>query len=165
MENSRERYGRMDHGKSYESLKKFVRDSKYIHYVGMVKPPHPGVMLCSVKLEYTYFIPGTPSNDEFLLKAFKWEEIIWIMISIPKEKSHLMEKVATECGLRIVNRIPTLIGGGAADSFPANNDNVFTLENTPGRPTYSNDPTKLKQILGEEKAKIEAIENEWRSRN
>lgn len=165
MEDSRERYGGMAHEESYESLKKFVSDPKYIHYVGIINPPRPGVRLCALKLEHTYFIPGTPSNDEFLLRVLEWCGVVWIIISIPKNKSSFMEKVAAECGLRIANGIPTLIGGGATDSFPVNNDNVFTLENASGHPIYSNDFAKLEQILGEEEAEMEAIEKKWRSRN
>lgn len=165
MEDNREKYGGMAHEESYESLKKFVRDQKHIHYVGMIKPPRPGVRLCAIKLEYTHFIPGTPSNDDFLLRVLEWCGMVWIMISIPKDKSNFMEKVAAECGLRIAKGIPTLIGGGANDSFPVNNDNMFTLENISGHPIYSNDLAKLGQILGEEEAEMEAIEKKWRSRN
>jgi hypothetical protein len=57
-----------------------------------------------MRLEYTYFIPGTPRNEEYFLRLFKWNEIIWFMVSIPKSEAHLMEKVAAECGLPMVFR-------------------------------------------------------------
>lgn len=165
MEDSRERYGGMAHEESYESIREFIRDPKYIHYVGMIAPPRPGVRLCAIKLEHTYFIPGTPSNEEFLLRIFEWCGMIWIMISIPREKSNLMEKVAAECGLRIADGVPTLIGSGAYNPFPFNDSSVFTLENIPGHPIYSNNPEVAERILMEEEMEMVAIEEKWRSRN
>lgn len=144
--------------------REFFENPNFVHFVGMLEPPRPGVNLCIVKLEHTYFPPGTKSNDEFFMRLRKWGGIIWTIASIPKEKMDLMKKVATETGLRIADGIPHLVVCGKLGSFPIDNERVFTLENISNHPVYKNNPQEIRQMLEEEHREIIEIFKETERR-
>lgn len=54
---------------------RFFADSGFIHYVGMLNPPRPGVSDCFETLEHTYFKPGTPRNHLFILRILDWMDM------------------------------------------------------------------------------------------
>lgn len=148
-----------------KDIDKFFDDQKYIHYIGMISPPRPGVALCLTELEHTHYPPGSPKNDNFLLRILKWSEMVWVVVSIPISDKHLMEEVASKCGLRIANGVPTILSSSGDEQFPVNNERVFTLENKSGHPAYHNDPQVDKTIKEAELSEIEKIDNNWKSRN
>ncbi len=135
----------------------FFNNPNFIHYIGALNPPRPGVRLCFTRLEYDYFPPGTKSNDELFLRLINWEDMVWGIISIPKEKKELMERVASEIGLRIADGTPYLFTNGKVKVFPLNNERAFTLENTSGHPVYRNNPNELAKIFKAENREIERI--------
>ena len=137
-------------------LKGILEKPDYVHFVGMVMPPRPGVRLCFTKLEYTYFIPGTPRNQKFHFSALKWKEIIWAIASIPVKDAHLMEKVASETGLRITRN--HLITADGEEFFSLGTGRIFHLENIKEHPVYRSTPSEIQHFLEEETEEIEKIE-------
>jgi hypothetical protein len=107
-------------------------------------------------LEYTYFPPLTPENDEYDYLTFKWSGILWSICSIPIEKREFAENSAEEAKMKLANGVPFMIGPEACRGigatrpdhfeglgiteelskemstnwFPLNGETVFTLENT-----------------------------------
>lgn len=123
---------------SDEELQKFVANPDFIHYVGMLNPPRPGLTDCMQTLEFKYFRPGTPRNELFNVRILEWEEIQWVIVSIPIKEKHLMERAAQVNRLRVADGVPTVFSGRGANQFPISNERVFTLENIPGHPIYTN---------------------------
>lgn len=150
---------------SDEELQKFADDPKFIHFAGIINPPKPGVQACITELEYTYYIPGTPKNDDFFLRIINWSGMHWVLVSIPISERHLMEKVASENGLRIVDGVPSMFSGSNMEQFPINNERVFTLENKKGHPIYYNNSDINETLKDAENGRIEQIEKNWQSRN
>mgnify|MGYP001308699587 CR=1 FL=1 len=97
----------------------------------------PGATLFMIKLEYTYFIPGTDANNDFLVWQMSFDGLPFFLLSIPANKKDLAYKVAGETGMKISDGIPILIGGGTEQVFPVRGDNTFTLTNHPDSPAYA----------------------------
>ena len=121
---------------SDEDLQRFFAIPSFIHYVGMLNPPRPGVADCFQTLEFNYFKPGTPRNHVFVLRVIEWQEVVWGVVSIPIQEKHLMEKTAQVNRLRVANGVPTMLTSDGIHQFPVSNERVFTLENIPGHPVY-----------------------------
>ena len=140
---------------SDEQFQQFMKNEHLVHFVGMLMPPRPGVMECIDSIEQKHFKPGTLRNELFLMRIIDWSDIVWIMISIPIKDKNLAEAVSKECGLRIADGVPTVIDGKSIQTFPGNNERVFTFENEHGHPVYRNDPAVTKSILDAERATFE----------
>lgn len=141
----------------------FFEDPKYIHFVGMVSPPRPGVQMCFIELEHTYYKPGTKKNDDFMIMMIKWQNMMWAIVSIPAEERYLMEEVANRCGLKIINSVPAILSKNGIEYFPISNERVFYFENKRGHPIYHNDP-EINRILEEAEAReIEKIMDKFES--
>jgi hypothetical protein len=123
---------------SDEDLKRFIDDPYFIHYVGMLNPPRPGVADCIQMLEHMYFKPGTPQNDLLHVRIIEWMDITWVMVSIPIAEKHRMESMAQVNQLKIVSGVPVMLADGGVHKFPAANERVCTFENTPEHPIYGN---------------------------
>ena len=117
---------------------RFFADPRFIHYVGMLNPPRPGVSDCFETLERRYFPPGTPRNHLYILRILNWMDIGWGIVSIPIGEKNLMERAAQVNRLRIVSGVPTMLTAHATHHFPVSNERIFTLENTRDHPMYSN---------------------------
>ena len=140
-----------------EDFQKFLEVDKFIHYAGVLQPYRPGVVECINVLEHKYYKPGTYRNELYILRYIAWNETVWMLLSIPFEEKLIMEKVCKQCGLRVADGIPTMIGGGKVSYFPANIDKVFTLENQPGHPAYRNDSKLDEQLRKGEQETIRVI--------
>ncbi len=117
---------------------RFFASPGFIHYTGMLNPPRPGVEDCIQMLEQSYYKPGTDRNHLFIMRVLEWQDMLWVIVSIPiGEKAH-MERVAQVNGLRVANGVPTMLSGDGVHRFPVSNDRVFTLENISGHPVYTN---------------------------
>jgi len=81
----------------------------------------------------------------------------WMLASIPKEKKHLMDEVAAQCGIRAVEGIPTLHTRGGMRIFPAQGPHVYTLENTSGHPVYRNDPSVDRALMDQERISVRSV--------
>lgn len=140
-----------------KQFQEFLKSDRFIHYVGMLSPPRPGVQECFAVLEYSFYNPSSNRNEFFIMKIVEWSDIVWAIVSIPIEEKKLMEKVANECGLRIADGVPTMISCDGIEKFPAQNERVFTLENKPGHLVYLNREAVTRKILEAEKETIERI--------
>lgn len=130
----------MEVSESYDQVRAFVADPKWMHFVGMLM--RPGVGGCAETLEHTHYKPGTPANDLFQLHIIKWEDLVWGLISIPIEDRSKMERAAAANGLRIANGVPFMIGPNGPSRFPVENNRIFTLENIKGHLVYKNQGIK-----------------------
>jgi len=100
-----------------DDVAEFVRDPRNVHYIGMLLPPRPGVRLFSTRLEYEHYVPGTVRNGLYRIAIINREDIIWVLISIPKEDAPLAGKIAGECGLRFADGVPTIIASEGSSNF------------------------------------------------
>lgn len=115
----------------------WYKDPKRTHYAGLMFPPRPGVMLFSTLLEYTFFPPSDPSRNKlFNISIFKWEEMVWSVISIPKEFEAHAKACVNKAGLRIADGVPTMLGAGGPKRFTIDVPNLWTLENESNHPVY-----------------------------
>ncbi|MCR4286097.1 MAG: hypothetical protein NUW00_04355 [Candidatus Kaiserbacteria bacterium] len=121
---------------SPEDCQRFFANEGFIHYVGMLNPPRPGVLDCFQTLENSYFHPGTPRNHLFILRVLEWMDILWGVVSIPIGEKHLMERSAQLNRLKVADGVPTMFVDDGAYHFPVSNERVFTLENIRGHPIY-----------------------------
>ncbi|NTW13785.1 MAG: hypothetical protein HGA31_02010 [Candidatus Moranbacteria bacterium] len=128
-----------------EELREFMKDESFVHYVGMISPPRPGVRELLEFVEHEYYKPDTRRNDLFLMRIIRWEDIVWALISIPIKERSYVEKAVRSFGLRIANGVPTMLSGGKAERFPYENERTFTFENVSGHPVYRNNPLEEKR--------------------
>lgn len=135
-----------------EESELFFSNQSFVHFIGMLNPPRPGVRLCFIELEHTYFPPEADINKDFFMRLLNWEGIIWGIVSIPKTEIDLMEEVAEKNGLRLINGIPCVFTQGGMELFPIKGiERVFTLENIPSHPIYADNPGEVNKILAKEK--------------
>jgi len=146
-----------------EEIQRLASNERLVHLAGTIIPPRIGVRLFVVKLEYFYFEPGTPKNDEFIFHVIDWQDMSWAVVSIPKGYLELAKKVAAEVGLRIADGVPHSITAGQVYVFPMNTENVFTLENVSGHEVYSSSNERIMELLAEEAQEIEEIFDKHKS--
>lgn len=133
----------------FEDLKRFVAEPGRVHFVCMAS--RPGLHGCMSTLEETHYDPKDPAkNAKFELRLINWQLLRWVMVSIPEEDRHLMDRAAGANGLRVANGTPHIIsgdgkGGVTTDKFPAEGDHVFTLENVSGHPVYKQTMDTLRE--------------------
>lgn len=133
-----------------EDFFSFTKDERLIHYVCMAM--RPGIEELSTRLEHTHYKPLTPRNDLLHIRVLLWNDIHWIVISIPSEDKQLLESMAGSCGMRVVNGVPVILGNGSLEQFPINK-NAFTLENLSDHPVYRNDDA-LNRVMQEAEHQI-----------
>jgi len=142
-----------------EELKKIIKDERFIFFIGMVFPPISGVMSFFTKLEHGYFPPGTKKNEDFIMMISVWKETNWAIAGIPKGYMGVAKKIAKSFGLKIVDKIPYILGmlgKGNIEQFPFNGKNVFTLEEE----KEINSIIKNKENQKEEKKEVKIIWDE-----
>ncbi len=125
-------------------LRNFIKDVNLIHYVCMMT--RPGVEEFVTKLEFLHYEPLTTRNDLLSIHTLVWNELPWIIISVPLKEKHFSENLLPLCGLRVVDGIPMMFGAGCNEQFPISGNNVFTLENVSGHPVYQNN-AKINQTM------------------
>jgi hypothetical protein len=121
---------------SEADTKRFFADTTYVHFVGMLVPPRPGVADCFQTLEHTHYVPDTPQNSLFHFRLLEWQDIVWGIASIPALDKHLMESSAQANGLRVDDGVITMITNDGVIGFPISNDRVFSLVNVRNHPVY-----------------------------
>jgi hypothetical protein len=126
-----------------ENLVDLSKNESLFHIIGMWARPWVGYF-CN-HLEYEYFEPETPANQEFEFRIFKWKNILWAVVSIPISKKDLAYETAEVSHVRLANGVPVMAGGdrlrmlaatrddgglkGLGEFFPLNCERAFTLEN------------------------------------
>ncbi len=122
-------------------------------------------------LEHRVFPPGTPHNQFFTMVLIDWLHMRFMVAIIPKRRLPEADALAKTLGLRRADGVPRCIHANAAadvvastrdrkivvDSFPLDQDNVFTMENVKGHFAYRNNPAENKTAQDYED---EAVERE-----
>jgi hypothetical protein len=147
-----------------EDAEVFLGNPNFVHFLGMISPPRPSVILCITKLEHEHYPPGTDINNDFVLRLRNWEQILWAIVSIPKHDFPIMENVAKELRLELVKGLPCVISKGKLERFPIkNSDNVWTFENSNDHPIHARKiaiedmPSTIEELIKEEGIEIEKI--------
>lgn len=106
------------------------------HFIGMLNPPRPGVQDSLMTLEERHYAPGTERNELFTLVLLTWQDIDWVIASIPSTDYALMKSAAQAHGLCIVRGKPMILTGSGTHTFPIEARRMYTFENTPNHPVY-----------------------------
>ena len=126
-----------------------------------------GAMLFMTRLEYEHFPPDTEKNNIFDFIIVQWPDdfkMNWAVVSVPIEYKPYVYSIATECGLRVADGVPTILGGDNIQTFPLNGPNVFTLENISTSLIYESSVDQLAQLKLEEHEKVNRIHQNHRNR-
>jgi hypothetical protein len=111
---------------STEEFETFFAQPDLIHYV--ILATRPRVAMCCTTLEHNFYKPDTKRNEKFFFRFIEWEDLPWIIVSIPFYEKENMEQVAAACRLRIVNGIPAMISREEITPFPVDTLQTFTIE-------------------------------------
>jgi len=130
-----------------KKLQRLEKSGEYIHYLGLINPRKPGVRILCLSVEYQYFPPGTPKNNDYFYTMLTWEGMVWSVLSLMPEFDGIVKKKAGEHGLQVVDGVPHF----RDSSFPLCGENVFTLESTKDQELS---PEMLKHALFLEDQKI-----------
>lgn len=87
-------------------------------------------------LEYKYFPPGTPENDLFEYRMFKWNDMLWFICTVPANKKDILYQVAKESNLKLVEGFPCVIDKDGPHQFPMHYGTIFSIENLAGSVIY-----------------------------
>jgi len=99
----------------------------------------------SAFLEKHYFPPETSLNDEFILSWYRWQDLLFNIISVPIGRIDWCFEAAQKTNMRLANGVPTLImqdddvyalgtvrmkdiPGTKMVSFPLDTDQAYVLE-------------------------------------
>lgn len=141
-----------------KQIQDFVDSKKdYHHYLGIIVPYRPGVKICFTRVEYELFTPDTEKNDMFHMYILNWKETKYAMFSVPSIFSSQVEKIATECGIKLIKGFPLIIDGEGFHQFPIHSDSLFHMENTKGHIVYENKQLTIDDLMREENEKIKKI--------
>jgi len=121
-------------------LEKLNDDLAWFHVVTMFQ--RPGACEFAQHLEFTHYPPHTPANDNFHYRVFKWEDLLWAILSVPVADANKAYVAASINNLRLVDGPPRMfemdgvhgIGSTRREItphdkiFPLNNQQTFSLE-------------------------------------
>jgi hypothetical protein len=169
-----------------DDLRRVTADPDILHIVTFAG--RPGALWFTAKLEHDHFPPATPKNEAFNIRFINWpvkDGQLWCVISIPLTKRSLADQVAKETGMRIANGVPRLfnplpdcpnmiavcavrddprLGIKFVESFPMDNERVWTLENDKNSEMYKSEEGRKKTLAREER-EVNAIFEGFRLRN
>lgn len=98
--------------------------SGYLYIIGCLY--RPGTLTFATELEHRYFPPSdTELNDLYTIFQLNYCEMPWYVIEVPNHTMKILEKLAKECKLKLVNGKPTQIQGN--DGNKVNGVNEFNL--------------------------------------
>lgn len=110
-------------------LRTLDEDQSLFHIVNVVA--RPGVSLFSTHLEHSHYVPHTARNRDFQHHIIVWEEMPFLLISIPLRDRGLVDASAAFAGLRLVDVVPAVIHGGDPPRtcfFPMTSPRVWYTE-------------------------------------
>jgi hypothetical protein len=116
--------------------KALISDKKMVHFVTDLF--RVGSSLFFRRIETTYFRPGTPENDKFLMTVQNNEDLQFVIASFPKEYLENVLSFAAECEIEPKQgSVPMIIKDGNFIPVVPGADNVYTLQNTPNSKIYN----------------------------
>ena len=133
------------------------------HFIGLFKPVMQGIVECFMRLEYRDYPPGTARNDLLIIRRFEWHNATWILVTLPKEDMHLVEKAATEFELDVIEGTPLGITEDKIILFPFQGKNVFWLCNNKDHPARKNSPQIKAAYADSIKETLERIRGECKN--
>ncbi|OGI26284.1 MAG: hypothetical protein A3J76_04600 [Candidatus Moranbacteria bacterium RBG_13_45_13] len=150
-----------------EELQESAKDSRYFHFVGLLDPPQPGIRLLFARLEHEHYLPGTPCYNSLKVAIIEWNRKEWVVLSVPWREAGLVQKVASQCGLQVIQGAPLMNRPEGLEQFPisGNGDNVFTLLNPPDHLLFSGRAGEIRAMLYRETFQVLALNQHWDSRN
>jgi hypothetical protein len=99
------------------------------HVIAMIAAP-----TCSEfmqKLEHEHYPFHTSATQQFHVRYFKWNEMLWGIATVPESKRQVCFDTAISIGARLQDGIPTMFGGGGPPQvFPLRGKHVWQLTNT-----------------------------------
>ena len=125
--------------------------AEYMHIIALATRPRFVAGFC-MTLEHVHFPPGTSANERFHMTGVLWENVPWLVVSIPGEYDEVARKLLQQCGLILVKGRPAITDTGVVITiapdvrslppvplfgssrledcslFPINRDDVFTVE-------------------------------------
>ena len=125
--------------------------AEYMHIIALATRPRFVAGFCTT-LEHVHFPPGTSANERFHMTGVLWEDVAWLVVSIPGEYNEVARKLLQQCGLTLakgrpaitdtgviitiaphVRRLPPvpLFGSSRLEDcalFPIHREDVFTVE-------------------------------------
>lgn len=140
-----------------EELLEFFNNPAFAHFIGIINPPRPGIMLCFVKLELIYLSDKIDSYEQCFLQVWNSNGVIAATISVLQNKFNLVEKAAAQSGLKIIYGVPEAILCAETNMFFRNNGTIFTFENIPDYDIYTGNQKKIDQLLEKQKREIDKI--------
>lgn len=134
-----------------------------------------GLVGWMTQLEYTYFRPDTPANEDFNLYIMKWPDddpFYWVLVQIPKTHEKIAKELLFDHGLKVGGENDAkgprgytfiLFDHNGKHEFPIQGENVFCLENHSkgtDHVAYTNDKEKLKSAKEAEDAIVKRFHDE-----
>lgn len=105
----------------------------------------PGILALSGMIEWIWFAPGTRTETQYTVHCLVWQEVRWLVASLPRGKFDSVRSLAKRMGMRVGNGVPTMVFGGKPHYFPGSilpdgkdNMSMFSIENDRGSPIYQN---------------------------
>jgi hypothetical protein len=150
-----------------EELQESAQDSRHFHFIGLLKPLQPGVRLLFARLRYEHYPPETPRYNLFKAAILEWNRNEWVVMSVPQQEAGLVQKVAFQCGLQVVQGVPFMKCPEGFDQFPiiGNGDNIFTLITSPDHFLFSAENGEIKNMFYRETFHVLALNQRWECRN
>jgi len=139
-------------------LYEFLKNEKLIHYITLPFPYcKAGVSECVTLIKQKYFTPGTNKGEFFFQTPLDLKGIRWIIVSLPIEDKNLMKDTAKECGLVIIDAIPTIMAENEWEFFTINKERLFAFENVSDHPIWNADVALLETLLDAENDTVSRI--------
>lgn len=109
-------------------------DPNWMHMIALIYPARPGVQLFATILEYKFFPPATPKNEDYRLLSARWPlkedlPMLWFVISIPSSFLMHAEATAKFCGLALVKDCFPIMPKGDSPIMMTGNVTVENYEN------------------------------------
>jgi hypothetical protein len=134
-----------------------------------------GITGWMTQLEYTYFRPDTPANEQINVFMMKWPDnfpMFWVLVQIPRTHEKVAKELLYFHGLKVGGENDPegargytfmVLGPKGEEKFPLQGENIFCLENhSKGTKhvAYTNDPEKLKAAKAAEDEIVKRFHDE-----
>lgn len=69
----------------------------------------PGGLALAMAVEWYWFDPHTPLNNDFQIYEIAWREMTWLVFACPAIRHDDIKKLAAQIGMRVADGVPRLI--------------------------------------------------------
>jgi hypothetical protein len=85
--------------------------AEYMHIIALATRPRFVAGFCTT-LEHVHFPPGTPANERFHMTGVLWENVAWLVVSIPSDYDEVARKLLQQYGLILAKGRPAITDTG-----------------------------------------------------